>query len=224
MAVLLIESHQPMLRAVQQKLQHAGFAVDVAMDGEQGHCKARTATYDVIILDVVLPKIDGLTLLRRWRRSGISAHVLVLTTRDSVADKVKVLDLGADDYLTKPFQWPELLARVRALLRRSRPLVNSVLRIEDLEIDSAARTVHRGGQSIFLTPREFALLQILARHRGKVVSRSMILEQLYADDGPISSNIVDVFIRNLRAKIDHGFDSPLIMTRYGMGYMLQASA
>ena len=219
--MLLIEDHKPMLRAIKQGLEEEGFAVDVAMDGEEGNYKAKTANYDVIILDLMLPKVDGLTLLQQWRRAGMNAHILVLTAKGSIEDKVHGLDLGADDYLTKPFQWEELLARLRALIRRGHQAKDPVLRVCDLEIDTAARTVKRGGQSIHLTPREYALLQFLAYHRGKVVSRSMIWEHLYDEHDENTSNVVDVYIRYLRTKIDKGFDPPLILTRWGEGYMLR---
>jgi DNA-binding response OmpR family regulator len=153
--------------------------VDVAYDGEEGGYKAQTADYDVIILDLMLPKEDGLSLLQRWRKAGMKAHVLVLTARGGIEDKVRGLDLGADDYLTKPFELEELLARLRALVRRGHEVKNPILKVHDLEIDTAARTVKRNGKSIHLTPREYALLQFLAFHRGKVVSRSMIWEHLY---------------------------------------------
>jgi DNA-binding response OmpR family regulator len=219
--VLLIEDHKPMLRAIKQGLEEEGFAVDIAVDGEEGNYKARTANYDVIILDLMLPKIDGLTLLQQWRREGMNAHILVLTAKGSIEEKVHGLDLGADDYLTKPFQWEELLARLRALIRRGHQIKDPVLRVHDLEIDTASRTVKRGGQSIHLTPREYALLQFLAFHRGKVVSRSMIWEHLYDEHDENTSNVVDVYIRYLRTKIDKGFDPALILTRWGEGYMLR---
>jgi DNA-binding response OmpR family regulator len=222
--VLLIEDHKPMLRAIKQGLEEEGFAVDVAVDGEEGNYKAQTANYDVIILDIMLPKIDGLSLLQQWRRAGMTAHVLLLTARGSIEDKVKGLDLGADDYLTKPFQWEELLARLRALIRRGHQIKDPVLRIHDLEIDTASRMVKRAGQSIHLTPREYALLQFLAFHRGKVVSRSMIWEHLYDEHDENTSNVVDVYIRYLRTKIDKGFDPPLILTRWGEGYMLRGES
>src|SRR5262249_37341313 len=174
--ILLVEDHKPLVRALKRGLEEEGFAVDTAHDGEEGNYKATTADYDVIILDLMLPKEDGLSLLQRWRRAGLTAHVLVLTARGSIEDKVKGLDLGADDYLTKPFQLEELLARLRALIRRGHQVKDPVLRIHDLEIDTASRTVKRGGAPIHLTPREYALLQFLAFHRGKVVSRSMIWE------------------------------------------------
>jgi DNA-binding response OmpR family regulator len=219
--VLLIEDHKPLVRALKQGLEEEGFAVDAAYDGEEGDYKATTAEYDVIILDLMLPKEDGLSLLQRWRRDGLKTHVLVLTARSSIEDKVKGLDLGADDYLTKPFELGELLARLRALIRRGHQVKDPVLRVHDLEIDTAARTIKRGGQSIHLTPREYALLQFLAFHRGKVVSRTMIWEHLYDEHDESTSNVVDVYIRYLRNKIDKGFDPPLILTRWGEGYLLR---
>jgi DNA-binding response OmpR family regulator len=219
--VLLIEDHKPLVRALKQGLEEEGFAVDVAYDGEVGAYKARTADYDVIILDLMLPKEDGLSLLQRWRRAGLNTHVLVLTARSSIEDKVRGLDLGADDYLTKPFQLEELLARLRALIRRGHQVKDPVLRVHDLEIDTAGRSVKRAGQPIHLTPREFALLQFLAFHCGKVVSRSLIWEHLYDEHDENTSNVVDVYIRYLRNKIDKGYDPPLILTRWGEGYMLR---
>ena len=162
-----------------------------------------------------------LSLLREWRRDGMKVHVLCLTAKDTTEDKVRGLDTGADDYLTKPFQLEELLARLRALIRRGHQVKDPVLRILDLEIDTAARTVKRAGQSIHLTPREYALLQFLAFHRGKVVTRSMIWEHLYDEHDENTSNVVDVYIRYLRNKIDKGFDPPLILTRWGEGYLLR---
>jgi DNA-binding response OmpR family regulator len=219
--VLLIEDHKPLIRSLKRGLEEEGFAVDVAEDGEEGDYKGRTANYDAIILDVMLPKKDGLTILKGWRRMGLKTHVLVLTARDSTDDKVQGLDLGADDYLTKPFQLEELLARLRALIRRSHQVKDPVMRIYDMEIDTGARTVKRGGQPIHLTPREYALLQLLAFHRGKVVTRSMIWEHLYDEYDENTSNVVDVYIRYLRTKIDKDFQPPLIMTRWGEGYMLR---
>jgi DNA-binding response OmpR family regulator len=219
--VLLVEDHKPLSKALKRGLEEESFAVDIAEDGEEADFKARGATYDVIILDLMLPKIDGLTLLKQWRKDDIKTHILLLTAKDTIEDKVKGLDLGADDYLTKPFQLEELLARLRALVRRSHQVKDPVLRVHDLEIDTSARTVKRAGQMIHLTPREFALLQFLAFHRGKVVTRTMIWEHLYDEYDENTSNVVDVYIRYLRTKIDKGFDKPLIMTRWGEGYMLR---
>src|SRR5437660_5471950 len=219
--VLLIEDHKPLVRALKQGLEEEGFAVDVAYDGEEGGYKAQTADYDIIVLDLMLPKEDGLSLLQRWRKAGMKSHVLVLTARGGIEDKVRGLDLGADDYLTKPFELEELLARLRALIRRGHQVKSPILRIHDLEIDTAARTVKRGPKAIHLTPREYALLQFLAFHRGKVVTRSMIWEHLYDEHDENTSNVVDVYIRYLRNKIDKDHDPQLILTRWGEGYMLR---
>jgi DNA-binding response OmpR family regulator len=221
MRVLLIEDHKPLVRSLRRGLEEEGFAVDVAEDGHEGDYKARSAEYDVIILDIMLPKEDGLSLLQRWRRDGLSTHVLMLTARGTMDDKVKGLDLGADDYLTKPFELGELFARLRALIRRGHQVKSPTLRVHDLEIDTAARTVQRGGKPIKLTPREYALLEFLAFHRGKVVTRTMIWEHLYDEQDESTSNVVDVYIRYLRTKIDKDFDPPLILTRWGEGYLLR---
>jgi len=221
MRVLLVEDHRPLLRALRQGLEEENFAVDTAADGEEADVKARNTSYDVIILDLMLPKVDGLTLLGRWRKDGIKTHVLVLTARSSIDDKVKGLDSGADDYLTKPFELEELLARLRALIRREHQTKDPVIRVHDLEIDTSSRTVRRAGQVIPLTPREYSLLEFLAFHRGKVATRSMIWEHLYDEQDESTSNVVDVYIRYLRNKIDKGFEPALILTRWGEGYMLR---
>ena len=221
MRVLLVEDHKPLARTLRQGLEEEGFAVDLAHDGEEGHYKAQTAGYDVIVLDLMLPKRDGLSLLREWRTRGLQTHVLVLTARDATEDKVQALDAGADDYLTKPFRIEELLARLRALVRRAHHAKDPVLRVHDLEIDTAARTVRRAGRPIRLTPREFALLHLLALHRGQVVTRTMVWEHLYDEYDQNTSNVVDVYIRYLRNKIDKDFDLPLILTRRGEGYLLR---
>jgi DNA-binding response OmpR family regulator len=205
---LLIEDNKPLVRALKQGLEEEGFAVDVAFDGEEGHSKAGATNYDVIILDLMLPKEDGLSLLERWRRDGLKTHVLILTARDRIEDKVRGLDMGADDYLTKPFQLEELLARLRALVRRGHEVKTPLLRIYDLEIDTATHTVRRGGKDVALTPREYALLEYLAFHRGQVVSRAMIWEHLYDEKDETTSNVVDVYIRYLRNKVDKGLDPP----------------
>ncbi len=221
MRVLLIEDNKHLQRSLRQLLEEEGFAVDAASDGEEGDFKAGSAEYDVIILDVMLPGEDGFSLLQRWRKKGMNTHVLLLTARTSIEDKVKGLDLGADDYLTKPFELDELLARLRALIRRGHQVKSPILRIFDLEIDTASRMVKRGEKTIKLTPREYALLEFLAFHRGKVVTRTMIWEHLYDAEDESTSNVVDVYIRYLRNKIDRGFDPPLILTRWGEGYLLR---
>jgi DNA-binding response OmpR family regulator len=219
--VLLVEDHKPLVRALRQGLEEEGFAVDIACDGEEADHKARGTNYDVIVLDVMLPKKDGVALLKEWRRDGIATHILMLTARGALEDRVHGLDHGADDYLTKPFELEELLARIRALIRRGHHVKDPVLRAYDLSIDTAARTVRRAGQPIHLTPREYALLEFLAFHRGKVVTRTMIWEHLYDEHDESTSNVVDVYIRYLRNKIDKGFDPPLILTRWGEGYLLR---
>jgi DNA-binding response OmpR family regulator len=219
--LLLIERDKNLVRELRRPLEKHGMTVDAAWDGEEGDRKARTRAYDAIILDLLLPKIDGLSLLQQWRESGLSTRVLILTSSDSVADKVRGLDLGADDCLTKPVHHGELVARLRALLRRSHYVPGAVMRIHDLEIDTSSRSVKRAGRPIHLTPREFAILQFLASHCGKVVSRSLILKYLYDDLDANTSNIVNVYIRYLRSKIDRGHEPPLILTRRGHGYLLR---
>lgn len=219
--ILLIEDHKPLLRALRRGLEEEGFAVDTASDGEEGNYKAKSASYDVIVLDLMLPKRDGLSLLKDWRKKGLESHVLILTARSSMEDKVRGLDEGADDYLAKPFELEELLARIRALIRRGHQVKSPILKIFDLEINTASRTVKRGGELIHLTPREYSLLQFLAFHRGKVVSRAMIWEHLYDEADENTSNVVDVYIRYLRTKIDKGYTPALILTRWGEGYMLR---
>jgi DNA-binding response OmpR family regulator len=220
--LLLVEDHKPLVRALRQGLEEDGFAVDVACDGEEANHKAINTNYDVIILDLMLPKKDGLTLLKEWRSAGVQTHVIVLTAHGTLDDKVKGLDVGADDYLTKPFELEELLARIRALIRRGHQAKDPVLKIHDLTIDTASRSVKRGGQNIHLTPREYALLEFLAYHHGKVVTRTMIWDHLYDEHDESTSNVVDVYIRYLRNKIDKGFELPLILTRWGEGYILRA--
>jgi DNA-binding response OmpR family regulator len=221
MRVLLIEDYKPLSSALRRALEEESFAVDVATDGQEGDFKARTAEYDVIILDIMLPKVDGLSLLQRWRKDGLTTPLLLLTALGRMEDKVKGLDLGSDDYMAKPFELDELLARLRALIRRGHEVKSPLIRICDLEIDTARRTVNRAGQSIQLSPREYTLLEFLAFHRGKIITRSMIWEHLYDDRNETTSNVVDVYIGYLRKKIDKGFDPPLILTRWGEGYMLR---
>jgi len=219
--ILLVEDHRHIWKPLRQGLEEEGFAVDLAIDGDEADHKATATSYDVIVLDLMLPAIDGLTLLRKWRAAGMQTHIIVLTARGSLEDKVRGLDHGADDYLTKPFEMDELLARIRALIRRGHSVKDPVLRVHDLSIDTSSRSVKRASTLIHLTPREYSLLEFLAYHRGRVVTRSMIWEHLYDEHDESTSNVVDVYIRYLRNKIDKGFDSPLIITRWGEGYMLR---
>lgn len=221
MKILLAEDHRLLARSLKKGLEEEGFAVDIASAGDEADFKARSNTYDVVILDLMLPQVDGLTLLKNWRSENLSFHILVLTAMGTVEDKVKGLDLGADDYLVKPFELNELLARVRALVRRGHQAKDPIIKIYDLEIDTGAKMVRRAGKEIYLTPREFALLRFLAYHRGKVVSRSMIWEHLYDENDDNTSNVVDVYIRYLRNKIDKNHSPQLILTRWGEGYMIK---
>ena len=182
MKILLVEDHKLLSRSLKQALEEDGFAVDLAVAGDEADAKARGAIYDVVILDLMLPKIDGLTLLKGWRKDGFTFHVLILTAMGTLEDKVLGLNLGADDYLPKPFELTDFLARVRALVRRGHQAKDPILRIHDLEIDTGARSVRRAGKDIYLTPREFSLLRFLCYHRGKVVTRSMVWEHLYDEN------------------------------------------
>ncbi|HEY3233757.1 MAG TPA: response regulator transcription factor [Polyangiaceae bacterium] len=220
MHILLVEDYAPLARSVGQGLREAGYAVDVATDGEDALAWADTQEYDAIILDLMLPKLDGLSVLERLRRKRKASPVLILTARDRIEDRVKGLDLGADDYLVKPFAFEELLARVRAIVRRRYGSPSSVIRIADLEIDTTARTVTRAGTAIVLSGREYALLEYLAARRDQVVSRSEIRDHVYDFDSEPASNVIDVYIRYLRKKIDEDHPIKLIHTRRGLGYLL----
>lgn len=220
MRILLIEDYLPLVRSVGQGLREAGYVVDTATDGEAGLDSAESTGYDVVILDLMLPKLDGLTVLKRLRGQRNTTPVLVLTARDGVDDRINGLDLGADDYLVKPFAFAELLARVRAIIRRRYQSSASTIRVCDLEIDTTARAVRRGGASIVLSAREYALLEYLASRRGQVVSRSEIWDHVYDFASEPSSNVVDVYIGYLRKKIEQEQGPKLIHTRRGQGYVL----
>ncbi len=220
MRVLLIEDYPPLQKALARGLREEGFAVDATGDGNEGLWYATGNDYDVIVLDLMLPGLDGLSLLRKLRAAGKQTHVLILTARDTLADRVKGLDLGADDYLVKPFAFEELLARVRALVRRKYQGKNPCIEIDALRIDTAARRVFVGDQEVRLTAREYALLEYLARRSGQTVSRSEIWEHVYDFQSSASSNVVDVYIGYLRKKLHRDERSVLIRTVRGMGYML----
>ena len=217
MRALVVEDYAPVRDAVQEGLTQAGFAVDAAANGEDGLWFAEQHPYDVVVLDIMLPKLDGLEVLRRLRAKGIAHPVLLLTAKDTVEDRVKGLDLGADDYLVKPFAFAELLARVRALVRRRYATTNPVLQITDLAIDTAKRSVTRGGATITLSAREYALLEHLAVRGGEIVTRTEIWEHVYDFRSEVQSNVVDVYIGYLRKKLGQ---PPLIHTRRGQGYVL----
>jgi DNA-binding response OmpR family regulator len=220
MRILLIEDYELLRKSVAQGLREAGYAVDVAGDGEEGLWYARTGDYDVIVLDLMLPKVDGLTILRCLREKENPVHILILTARDTLEDRIQGLNLGADDYLVKPFAFDELLARVRALVRRRYTAKAPVLRVGDLEVDTVGRTARRGGRNLDLTPREYALLEFLAVRAGQCVSRMEIWDHLYDFASDPDSNVIDVYVGRLRRKLECCGQLRLIHTRRGIGYVL----
>lgn len=221
MHILLVEDYAPARKTLEQGLREAGYAVDSAADGEEGlHC-ATTGKYDVIVLDLMLPQVDGLTILKELRQRGNQTQVLVLTAKDTLEDRVRGLDFGADDYLVKPFAFRELLARLRALVRRNYQSKEPTITVSDLKINTAARQVERGGEKIHLTAREFALLEYMARRIGTVVTRTEIWEHVYEFNDSAESNVVDVYVARLRRKINLPGFVQLIETRRGHGYLLQ---
>ena len=220
MKVLLVEDYAALRKSVARGLREAGFAVDATGDGEEALWYALSGNHDAIVLDLMLPKVDGLTILGRLRREGNPVPVLILTAKDTVDDRVRGLDLGADDYLVKPFALDELLARVRALVRRKYESRSPVIRVGDLVVDTSGRAVRRGKRGLALTPREYALLELLALRAGQVVSRTEISEHLYDFDGEPDSNVIDVYVARLRKRLEHGGQPRLIHTRRGLGYVL----
>ncbi|MCG5259516.1 response regulator [Cupriavidus gilardii] len=222
MKLLVVEDEAKTGEYLRQGLTEAGFVVDLAANGLDGQHLAMTETYDLIVLDVMLPDVDGWRIVQTLRAADNRVPVLFLTARDSVADRVKGLELGADDYLVKPFAFAELLARVRTLLRRGATQVAlDRIQIADLVLDLARRRATRAGRRIVLTNKEFSLLELLARRRGEVLPRSLIASQVWDMNFDSDSNVIDVAIRRLRAKIDDDFDLKLIQTVRGMGYVLE---
>ncbi len=220
MRVLLIEDDRKAAKLLAKGLQEEGFVVDVAPTGELGEEHAGVSEYDVIVLDWLLPGKDGIAVCRSLRARDLSTPILMLTARDSLADRVSGLSTGADDYLTKPFAFAELLARIRALLRRSRTARPAVLRVADLTLDPASRRVTRAGASVELTSKEFAILEVLMRSAGEIVSRTRLIERVWDEASEILDNLVDVHLSHLRKKIDRGESSTLIHTVRGFGYRL----
>lgn len=221
MRVLIVEDEKKISNFIRRGLKEEGYSADAAYDGEQGRAIAAANPYDLIILDLMLPKMDGLTLCRRLREDGIAAPILILTVKDAVKDKVRGLDSGANDYLTKPFAFEELLARCRALLRNYGSPAPTLLRVADLEFDVLKRRAARSGREIPLTAKEGSLLEFLMRNAGSLVTRTMISEHVWDINFDSFTNIIDVYINRLRNKIDRGFDKPLILTIRGSGYMLR---
>ena len=224
MRLLLVEDERPLGSLIRQGLEQAGYRVDWATEGETGLNEALTGEYDLILLDVMLPGRDGWEICQALRRRKDATPVLMLTARDAVDDRVKGLDLGADDYLTKPFDFKELRARVRALLRRGSVHKSRVIRIADLEIDTVARKVSRAGKEIPLTGREYGLLEALATSEGRILDRDTILERAWSEPDGSGSNTVDVYVWMLRKKIDAEHPVKLIHTVHGRGYVLRNDA
>lgn len=216
MRILIVEDEPDLLRSLARALREEGYAVDTAADGEDGLFKAESADYDAVVLDVMLPKLDGWGILSRLRKSK-KTPVLMLTARDQSKDRVRGLDTGADDYVVKPFDLSELFARLRALIRRSANKTTNRIEIDDVAIDLAARNVTRGGKAVELTAREYSLVEFLALHRSKVVTRTALYEHLFDEDDATLSNLLDVHVSNIRKKLGHEF----IVTRRGHGYCIE---
>jgi two-component system copper resistance phosphate regulon response regulator CusR len=223
MRLLVAEDHPKLARSIANGLREEGYSVDLTFDGTEAAHLLSSNEYDCVILDILLPGKEGWDVLNEIRGRGNRAPVLCLTARDAPEDRVRGLNLGADDYLVKPFDWDELLARIRALIRRAHGQASTTIRVGDLEINTLSKTVKRGGNAITLSAREYALLHYLALRAGQVVSRTDVWEHLYDQEEELSSNVVDVYIGYLRSKIDKPFDVKLIHTRRGHGYMLAAA-
>ncbi len=221
MKILLVDDSQRLLRSLGQGLKKLGYAIDLAGDGDNGLALAETYDYDVIVLDLMLPGLPGLEVLRRLRAQGRSAHVLILSARDRVEDRVRGLQLGADDYLVKPFAFEELCARIQALVRRRHQTKNPILKLGSVEIDAARRQVSRLGSVLRLTPSEYALLEFLAYQRGRVFSQEQLVEHLRRSDSEVSSNAIEVLVSGLRRKIHAQGEPPILRTRRGFGYFVE---
>ena len=221
MRILIVEDEKSLADIIKKGLEEEGYAVDVAYNGEDGLFMAENEASDLIILDIMLPVVDGMTILKKIRKAGMKTPVLMLTAKDTVMDKVSGLDSGADDYLTKPFSFEELLARIRALIRRGSEAKSSIIEIGDLIIDTASHEVKRGGRLISLSAREYALLEYMAINSDKVLTRTSLTEHIYDQDFDLDSNVIDVFINRVRNKIDRDFSRRLIHTIRGAGYMLK---
>jgi heavy metal response regulator len=222
MRLLVVEDEKKVASFIKQGLEEEGYAVDVTGYGKEGLGMALDRLHDLIILDISLPQMDGLQVLKRLRQQRVNTPVLLLTVRATIEDKVLGLDAGADDYLTKPFAFQELVARVRALLRRRAEAEPALLQAADLILDPAQRIVSRGGEKVELTAKEFALLEYFMRNRGRVLTRTMIIEHVWNYDFDTMTNIIDVYVNYLRKKIDSGREPKLIHTVRGAGYVLKA--
>jgi two-component system, OmpR family, copper resistance phosphate regulon response regulator CusR len=220
MKILIVEDDPDISAFVREGLDEAGYFTTVCRDGERALRLALSGSFSLVLLDIMLPSMDGMMVCSRIRQAGLTVPILMLTARDALPDRVGGLEAGADDYLVKPFEYQELLARIRALLRRDHTIKQSKIQVDDLIVDTASRVVSRAGVEVSLTAREYALLEALASHTGQILSRQAIMERVWSDDQSIS-NTVDVYIKNLRRKIDAGDSRKLIHTVYGMGYVLR---
>lgn len=223
MRILIVEDELRLASVIKKGLIEEGFAVDTASDGEEGQYLAQSESYDLIILDIMLPKVDGLTICKKLRSVNVKTPVLMLTAKSTIEEKVAGLDSGADDYLTKPFAFLELRSRIHALIRRSKQESSPILRVSDLELDPIKHTVKRTGNIVSLTPKEFSVLELLLRHKDEVVSRTMIIEHVWDYNFESMSNVVDVFVAAIRRKVDRGAKVKLIHTLHGVGYKLSES-
>ncbi len=221
MRILIVEDDKKVSGFIKKGLEEETYAVDAAFDGEEGLYLAEESQYDLVILDLMLPKLDGLEVLRRLREKKLDVPVLLLTAKDSVEDKVAGLNKGADDYLTKPFAFSELLARIRVLLRRGTADVKTVLQIDDLALDLVSHKVNRNGEEIELTGKEYSLLEYFIRNQGKVLTRTMIAEHVWDYNFDTFTNVIDVYINHLRKKIDKNHEKKLLHTLRGVGYVMR---
>ncbi len=221
MRILIIEDEKSLAKILKKGLEENSFTVDLAFDGEEGLYMAETYPFDAVILDIMLPVMDGLTILYRLRAKNIDVPVLMLTAKGEVEDRVKGLNIGADDYIAKPFDFSELLARLKSVIRRNKGKASSLIKINDLTIDMNSHVVKRGEKDIKLSAKEYKILEYLALNRGRVISRTELIEHVYDTDFDLDSNVIDVYMNYLRNKIDKGFDKPLIHTLRGAGYVLK---
>jgi len=221
MRILVIEDEKKVADFIKRGLKEEGYAVDVASDGEDGYFQAEEIEYDLILLDLMLPKLDGVTLCRKLRQNGIQTPLIMLTAKDSIKDKITGLDSGADDYLAKPFSFEELLARIRALMRKGKNQQNTRLQVADLVLDLVGHKVWRGEEEIILTVKEYSLLEYFMRNAGTVITRTMIAEHVWDINFDTFTNVIDVYVNYLRNKIDKGREIKLIHTIRGRGYILK---
>ncbi|HEX7357904.1 MAG TPA: response regulator transcription factor [Ignavibacteriaceae bacterium] len=221
MRILVVEDEKKVASFVKKGLEEDYYSVDVALDGKEGSRLAFSDEYDLIIMDIMLPFKDGISILKDLRKEKITTPILMLTAKDDISDKVLGLDSGADDYLPKPFAFDELLARVRALLRRNNSEKNVIIKVDDLELDTQLHKAFRKGQEIFLTPKEYSILEYLMRNKNHVISRVKLSEHVYDYHFDSDTNVIDVYINKLRNKIDKGFDKTVLHTVRGIGYMLK---